>query len=587
MTLNKQLYYLLCVLTAGLQSCVKLDLYQRDAANSGDWYNTEAQFRQSVNEFYRPDFWVRDDPNRSGWTDNFQRRMEVYDTKGGTISSDYSVSTSSWFTMYKGITRANEVAEKLTEKRDVLGEAVANQLMAEVNFFRASYWAYLITHYGDVPFYENPTTIEESFEISRTPKTTVFEKIVEYYDYAAAYLPTEYSGIQYATKGAALAMKARAALYMGEYAIAATAAKACMDLEVYELHPEFFNLFLSKTKTSKEFIFQIPRSLELNEIHPTGIPEGYLPRNHGGIASRNPSWELLAAFECIDGLMVDKSPLFDPRNPFKNRDPRCAMTIVPFGSLADGDGLTEESGFRYMDIEYNPHPQHKQVMNYRSGTLIRNQDTRSVDAYAAFNGLLWHKEVDDDWIDFMTAPNRTIIRYADVLLMYAEAKIELNEIDDTVLEAINAVRKRAYANSGIETPLVSTLDQQELRLKVRNERRVELAGEGLRYMDLIRWRIAHKAIQGNLYGLANVVVSTDVNVAPSGPLMDNVVSKGLWFWGMPPTIDEEGLPHFDHLYEAGLCRVLNVMNFPERQYLWPIPAKELLLNPNLKQNPGY
>lgn len=587
MKVNIFQYYIVCLLVISLQSCVKMDLHQLDAASSGNWYNTEEQFRQSLNELYRQDFWMRDDPNRSGWTDNFQRRMEVYDVKGGTVSSEWSVSAGNWFTMYKGIIRANEVAMHLTENWDAIGDAAAIQLMAEINFFRASYWAYMITRYGDVPFYEHPITVEESYEISRTPKEEVFQKVVEYYDYAIENLPTEYAGVEYATKGAALALKARAAIYMGDYTIAANAAKECIDLEIYELHPDFSELFLSRTNRSNEIIFQLPRSLDFNETHARAIPEGYLPRNHGGIASRNPSWELLAAFECTDGLMVDESPLFDPQNPFKNRDPRCSMTVVPFGSLAEGDGLTEKSGFRYLDIEYNPHPEHKQVMNYRTGAMVRNQDTRSMDAYATFNGLLWHKEVDEDWVDFNTAPNQIIIRYADVLLMYAEAKTELDEIDESVLKAINMVRERAYANSGTTAPSVDTYNQEELRLKIRNERRVELAGEGLRYMDLIRWRIAHKAIDGNLYGLANVVVNTDVSVTPTGPLMDNVVNKGLWFWGMPPMIDEDGLPNFDHLYEAGMCRVLNVMSFPERQYLWPIPSQELLLNPNLTQNPGY
>lgn len=586
MKITTQLYIILFTVVS-LQSCVKLDLYQRDAANSGDWYRAEDQFRQSVNEFYRSDFWLRDDPNRSGWTDNFQRRLEVYDIKGGTVASDYSVSSNNWFTMYKGITRTNEVAEKLLAQRETLGETAYNQFLAEVNFFRAGFWTYLITHYGDVPFYEAPISVDESFTIARTPKEEILEKVFAYYDYAAQHLPVSYAGVQYATKGAALALKARAAIYMGNYTVAAEAAEACMGLGVYELHPGFADLFLSKTKNSKEVIFQIPRSVELNVVHPVAIPEGYLPRNHGGIASRNPTWALLASFECIDGLLIDQSPLFDPRNPFKNRDPRCAMTIVPFGSLKEGDGLTEQSGFRYMDIEYNPYPRRKQVMNFRNGSLITNHDTRSVNAYATFNGLLWRKEVDEDWIDFTTAPNQIIIRYADVLLMYAEAKTELNQIDQSVLQAINTVRERAYANSDIAAPPVTTHNQNELRLKVRNERRVELAGEGLRYMDLIRWRIAHKALRGNVYGLSNVAVNTNVNVTPTGPLMENVVNKGLWFWGMRPEIDADGLPNFDKLYEANLCRVLNVMNFPERQYLWPIPAKELLLNPNLIQNPGY
>lgn len=197
------------------------------------------------------------------------------------------------------------------------------------------------------------------------------------------------------------------------------------------------------------------------------------------------------------------------------------------------------------------------------------------------------KGVDEDWVDLITAPNRIVIRYADVLLMYAEAKIELNEIDDSVLDAINTVRDRAYANSDAPNPAVTTTNQDELRYKVRNERRAEFANEGLRYMDLIRWRLAHIALSGDYYGLASVSANSDVNVAPTGPLMDEVVNPGLWFWGMVPEIDENGLPNFDELYNAGLCRVLNTMNFPEHQYLWPIPADEILLNDNLIQNPGY
>jgi len=580
-------FFLLFILLWGSSSCTKLDLYQKDAANTGDWYKTEDQFRQSINDLYRNDFWLRDDAGRSGWDDDFQRRMEVYDIKGGTVASNFSEASTYWFRMYKAIERANEIADHLTQQSGILTDEVANRFLGEVNFCRASYWSYLITHFGDVPFYEQPITMDESFEISRTDKQEILQKIYTYYDDAAQYLPTAYSGVSYATKGAALALKARAAIYMGDYAVAARAAQDCMDLAVYELHPNFLELFLSKTKSSKEVIFQIPKSEDFNEIASSGMVEGYLPRNLGGIASRDPSWALLASFECTDGKTIDKSPLFDPRNPFKNRDPRCAMTIIPFGSLKDGDGLSPESGSTFINMEYNPHPEHKQVMNYNTDARIRNQDTRSVNAYAAFNGLLWKKQVDEDWLDLVTAPNRIIIRYADVLLMYAEAKIELNEIDETVLEAINTVRRRAYAGTDIPAPLITSTDQKELRYKIRNERRMELAEEGLRYMDLIRWRLAHKAIKGNIYGLSNVAVNTDVNVAPTGPLMDNVVKPGLWFWGMTPTIDEDGLPNFDKLYQANLCRVLNVMNFPERQYLWPIPADELLLNKNLTQNPGY
>ena len=195
--------------------------------------------------------------------------------------------------------------------------------------------------------------------------------------------------------------------------------------------------------------------------------------------------------------------------------------------------------------------------------------------------------MDEDWKDYLTDPDLIVIRYADVLLMYAEAKIELNQIDASVLGAINQVRDRAYANSGKPNPTVTTTDQNELRYKVRNERRAELAFEGRRYMDLIRWRLAEKALTGNSYGMLNVATDGNVTVPPTGPLMDNVVNPGLWFWGMKPEVDEDGLPDFSALLNAGLCRSLNTINFPERQYLWPIPASERLLNPNLTQNTGY
>ena len=99
------------------------------------------------------------------------------------------------------------------------------------------------------------------------------------------------------------------------------------------------------------------------------------------------------------------------------------------------------------------------------------------------------------------------LRYADVLLMYAEAKIEADDIDQTVLNAINKVRARAYGCDYTETdkyPEVTEKDQDALRKIVRAERRMELAYEGWRYMDLIRWRIADKALNIPQYGLLDL-----------------------------------------------------------------------------------
>ena len=173
------------------------------------------------------------------------------------------------------------------------------------------------------------------------------------------------------------------------------------------------------------------------------------------------------------------------------------------------------------------------------------------------------------------------MRYADVLLMYAEAKIELNEIDDSVLEAINTVRARAYGVSASATsfyPAVTARDQATLRRTVRLERRVELAMENLRLQDLMRWRLADKAL--NSYNYIYLYPAQDCKTA--------LVDKGLWPWPAKPEIDEDGLADFSPWVEKGWVMRGAKRNFPERQYLWPIPTHEIELCPNLlPDNPGY
>ncbi|SIQ97901.1 RagB/SusD family nutrient uptake outer membrane protein [Maribacter ulvicola] len=574
------------VVLFSIVSCTELDLVPLDTPTTSPFVSTQ-QFREGLNEGYRHVFWIEDDSD-NGIDDDKQVRTSLDRIKAGTLTAEDGTVANNWSVAYKAISRILSVKKQIENQNGVLSDNEINTFLGEANFLIASNWAYLITHFGDVPFYESQLSVEETFEMSRTDKATILQKVYAYYDIAISNLPVSYSGYQYATKGAALAMKARTALYMGDFETAAQAAKDCMDLGVYELHPDFSELFSATTRNSKEHVFTLPRNEELNIVRGDRI-RWYMPRNHGGWGGQGPTWALLASFECIDGLPIDESPLFDPQNPFKNRDPRCAKTIIPFGSLEEGDGLLPRDGSNFLGIEFNPHPEKKEVMNFNTGELTRNNDSRSIGAFAPFNGLLWNKGVEETWKNpFRPDPNRMIMRYADVLLMYAEAKIELNQIDASVLNAMNQVRDRAYANSGHSNPTITTTNQAELRYKIRNERRAEFAFEKLRYMDLIRWRIAEKAITGFHYGLADVAANADVNIAPTGPLMDNVVTPGLWFWGLTPELDEDGIADFNPLVAAGMAKVLAETNFPERQYLYPIPIEETLLSPNLlPNNPGY
>ena len=178
------------------------------------------------------------------------------------------------------------------------------------------------------------------------------------------------------------------------------------------------------------------------------------------------------------------------------------------------------------------------------------------------------------------APERLIIRYADVLLIYAEVKIELNEIDQSVLDAMNKVRARAYGTdmgSVDQFPPVTTSDQAQLRRILRVERRMEFVLEGLRYMDLIRWRLAEKVLNRPNYGMLD-----------PDALREKVVNPGDWFLPEIPPIDEDGTADFSGLYNKGLIKLITLRHFDaSRQYLWPIPTKDVLINSNMEQNPGY
>lgn len=184
-------------------------------------------------------------------------------------------------------------------------------------------------------------------------------------------------------------------------------------------------------------------------------------------------------------------------------------------------------------------------------------------------------------VDNNSANELIIARYADVLLMYAEAKIELGEIDQAMLDAtINQVRARAYkvqVSDKANYPAVEAGSKEAMRKAVRIERRMELALEGRRYMDIIRWKLAEKVLNYDIYGMLDVA-----------DLRTKVVQPGLWFFPTIPDIDEDGVAILEPMYNAGLCRRLALRDFDKnRQYLWPIPTKEILINDNLMQNDGY
>lgn len=558
-----------------LISCQDLNLNPLDTGSSGNWYETEKEFEMSLKGLYRVPFWNR--PSDS-WTDDYQYRNTLSFVTGGTITPENGEVKTIWDNMYKAISRANIILSKIDNavKQGVLSEAKSSLFRAEALFIRAQMYATLVTYFGDVVFATETISLEEAFKMGRTDKGVIISQVYQDFDRAAEELPEKYSKNETsrATKGAAYALKARFALFNGDWVISAEAAKACIDLNIYELYPNYSEFFLSQTKQTKEAIFTLPRSLELGADDEKQLDEFFiqnvLPRNASGWGAVYPNWDLLLAYLCTDGKPVYESPLFNPQNPFENRDPRCTATIVEFGTP-------------HLGYIYDPSPKAEKVLNLSTNKMIINQDSRINSAFASYTGLLLKKGVDETWLaggTFKVDPDIVIIRLADVLLMYAESMIEQNKIDQTVLDAINKVRARAYDVEYTDVsnyPVVMTTNQSDLRKIVRVERRMELAFEGWRYYDIIRWKLADKLLNRPDYGMLD-----------PKELMEKIVDKGLWFFPELPIFDENGIPDYTNLYNKGYAKVIsNRMFDATKQYLFPIPSKELVINKNITQNPNY
>ncbi|WP_321332412.1 RagB/SusD family nutrient uptake outer membrane protein [uncultured Bacteroides sp.] len=564
-----------------LCSCHDLNLQPLSEASDETWFADKTQVEMSLNTLYLQQFWplfknclygTKDIMAMDEATDDWTNRSTLTVFTNGTLNGNNSTAIKgTWENSYKAISRCNTILANIERSKDNLTTELYERYMGDARFVRACQYSRLISLYGDVPYFTEEISLEEAYKMGRTDKAEVLQHIYDDFDYAAQKLPVAYDGneMKRATQGAAYAMKARIALFFKDYATARDAAKSCMDLKIYSLYPDFGELFLSKTKNSVETVFGIPRSVEYGQMLQGGAVTAYLPRTAGGTSTANPSWDLLCSFLCTDGKTIDQSTVYNPQKPFDNRDPRCTATIVPFNT-------------RHLGFNYTPEPDSAKCWSYKESAKITNKDSKGGDQYASYNGLILKKGIDETWVNngsYTVDPDKLIMRYADVLLMYAEAKIELNDIDQSVLDAMNTVRARAYKadiNSG-SYPRITETGQAALRRLLRIERRMEFAFEGWRYWDILRWRIAEDVMNRPNYGLPTSVANCK-----------KLITSKVWFFSGTPQIDENGSPDFSTMAGIAQYRVLSQRVFDvKKQYLWPIPTDDVLINANLQQNPNY
>ncbi|WP_339811412.1 RagB/SusD family nutrient uptake outer membrane protein [Zunongwangia profunda] len=451
-------------------------------------------------------------------------REEYRNIASGSYGPTNGVVTGVWSGRYEAIRRTNIFFNNIDNVSEITEEQRVS-FKGQARFIRALHYFYLTELYGDVPFITDEISIEESLNLERTDEATILSFIYSELNQAIEELPRTYSNEENGriTKGAAIALTSRIHLYHEEYQEAASLAQEL--LGEYTLFPDYGALFKTENETANEIILSL-QYVPVDREH--NIQYSLIPPSLGGYANFSPLQELVDSYPTLNGYAID-DPManYDEDAPYQNRDPRLKATII-----YDGYQMT---GFDGNQVTINTAPGvAPDGLNYSSNSTP--------------TGYYVHKFYDP------MARNQTnsglnliLIRYAEVLLNYAEAKIELGEFNEQDWNTtIRALRERAgLQGAALEFP---GTNQDVLREIVRNERRIELAFEaGHRFFDIRRWKIAEDVLEGWTHG-----IKTDESTADDGYI-------------------RVSLRTFD----------------PSRHYLWPIPQSERDINNNLTQNPNW
>ena len=429
-----------------------------------------------------------------------------------------------WSSNYVFIARANYFLENIDKVK--MDETEKASMIAEAKFLRAYSYFWLSQLYGNVPLIEKTMTFDEANNISQSLKEEVVNFALKDLTDAAQSLPLKRPSSEEGRveKGAALALMGRFLMAEKKWAEAAQTYKQIIDLNRYVIDPRFKELFEDGGDNSDEIIFA--RKYMQDVFGEPFTQQAAVPGWYGGYSQFSFMQNFVDKFLMSDGKTIQESPLYDPKNPFKNRDPRLYATVllpgysVVNGKLYQGNpDSTKQTGPGLTGYGLNKFYDH----NYKGSTWSYGGDYK-------------------------------LIRYVEVLLGYLESNLEAgNSITQSLLnETINKVRGRASINMA---PVTET-DPNKLREIIRDERAVELACEGgIRYLDLIRWNIAAGVLNRKFYGMK----VTDNPAGYNGRFI----------------INDTG-----NIY-------IQERTFKDFNYLWPIPQSELDINKNLKQNPGY
>lgn len=579
--MKKIIIYLATMLLAAMTftGCYDLETYPGDKVNEGTFYKTGDHAHQGLmgiygmlrlNEAYGYQFCFDHLGDIAYGYNYYMMFLATYTDRDGTIQAH-------WQTFYDGIHRVNTFIRSVKGMRGIITDEQINEYVAEAKFLRAMFYFSLTDLFGGVPYYDESTNVNEEFMNLKQPRSSLEEvraHILEDLDEAIKYLPVEHAASEYgrATKGAAYALRGKVHLYDKEWQ------SAINDFEEivynksnnygYALDDDYARVFkLYNGAKSPETVFSIQNKSGVGTEYGMQIQALMGCRGAYGSCWNNtvPSTQLVDMYEFKDGRPFNWDEIIPGYNAmppeqrkellsvemdgsgtivglreadtakilsaYTCRDPRLMATvIVPYSHYMGNIGRTTN-----VDLIFAL--DHNLAGNANGGTIQNN---------AGWVSYLYRKFVTEgDQGGAISNRLHTpfafpLIRFADVLLMLSEAYNEAGQLDKAVTE-FNKVRARVGMpglNSGPAWMVVSNKEQMAER--IRKERAVEFAGEGLRFSDLRRWgyEIAHKTL-------------------------NNVDAVNIY-----------GEPIYTHL-------------FTERDMLWPIPGVERERNKELTQNPGW
>lgn len=501
--MKKYIYYISAVLL--FNSCDSyLDTTPTDRFTQDNFWNSKEKVEAALvgtyavlnkgNSFYSAANMVYLDaltPN------TYQYNNDLNIISRGLHDANTGKFNATWNSCYEGIGRANNLLANI-EQVD-FDKDLKERIKAEAKFLRALFYFPLWNLYGGAPLITDPANIDSHATLKRNSADELLEQILLDLDEAfeSGALKDSYSGLEKgrATQGAVLAFKARVLLYASRWKEAAETAKSVIDLKGYELFPDYRGLFYLENEGNSEVIFDVQYAYP-EFAHSLDVS---LDQQLGS----SPLPDLINDYYALDGKPISNSDVYDPKNPYNHRDPRLGSTVILPGTI-----------FKGVTVRDNQYPS--------TGAGLKK--------YTIYKDLEKPVAVQTSGTSEL---NYIVLRYADVLLTFAEAQNETSGPSSEIFDALDLIKLRA-GMPGIDR----SLNKDQLQKEIRHERRIELAGEGLYYFDIRRWKTAEKTLNGEAYHL-------------NGNRIDSRAFRA------------------------------------NRDYLWPVPSLAIQFNNQLEQNPNY